>query len=73
MFNILFRFTEFFLYNSQGKIYYFIENGITFISSLTIIAISFERYYAISRPLKVRNDLILFLFFLFESKLNFCI
>lgn len=35
------------------KIYYFIENCVTTVSSLTIIFISLERYFAITRPLFV--------------------
>lgn len=36
------------------KMYYFIEHCVTTVSSLTIIFISLERYFAISRPLSVR-------------------
>lgn len=35
------------------KIYYFIENCVTTVSSLTIIFISLERYFAITKPLSV--------------------
>ncbi|RNA13789.1 growth hormone secretagogue receptor type 1-like [Brachionus plicatilis] len=37
------------------KLYYFIEHCVTTVSSLTIIFISLERYFAISRPLSYSN------------------
>ena len=35
--------------------YFMIENGATFVSSLTIVSICFEGYYAISNPPKARD------------------
>ena len=50
---------------SLGKMYYFIENCVTTVSSLTIIAISIERYCAVSNPLNVKNIFFsLFFYFL---------
>lgn len=37
----------------KGEIHFFLEYSLTSVSSLTIILISFERYAAISAPLKV--------------------
>ena len=42
-----------------GKIYYFFENFVTLVSSLTIIAISLERYFAICGSSKVSCEFFL--------------